>query len=122
MIEHDEWDLFESPYYKQIPGTRNELVCTEWRIEEVPFKEQLPKPKLVMTIIEVDGKRCNKRFETGNRNLIHQLRNIIMAAQVVGTNSIEIYLERGYENNYLVADKKIVRAAMNVPPSRVQRQ
>lgn len=108
MIEHDEWNVFESKFWKPEPNTEHRVQFTDWSIAMVPFRDQPPKPKLCMKIVMIDGKEVQKEFQTGNRSLILQLRHAIDRAQEHDLRIIDVVMHRGLGHEYQVANMMLV--------------
>lgn len=103
MIQEQEFKQFESKYIKLNIGEMKFLTVTNWRVEMIKFEDHPLKPKLIMQVLQVDQLPSDKIFQTGNRDLIFQLKPVLMQAQAMGKTQVMFALSRSGEKEYRIS-------------------
>lgn len=101
-LTDEEFNQFQSKYWKPEPGSQHTLVLTNWDIVPKTFGDSdHPKLALVFEILSIDGKEYvpPKEWCTTSGSLVEEFRPIIKAAQDKKVDAIKVLLKRSADKN-----------------------
>lgn len=100
QLKSTDFDVFNvnGQFWKPEPDKWYSVVLSNWNIVKVKFAENEPeKPRLSFDVLNIDGVEYTnppKKWGTGSRDFIQQIRPILLNAQDRGLQAVLVKLMR----------------------------
>ena len=110
-----DFEKFKSKYWKPTQGCGHNVMLTNWHEETRAYEGETGKPVMVFEVLKVDNVDYDpgaKIFVTSAASFAEGIQPIIERAEDSGKTGVEVYIEYGRDNQYLVADLALVRGVV----------